>query len=243
MAKPPRELWERLLQAGIAPRHVRRYLRELTDHLADLTVEEERAGRDRQEAESAALARLGKTDDLARAMIEQRQFQSWSARAPWAMFGLVPLTLLAGAYFAAALYLWCGWRIFLPGADTPFIRITSPLWSFANIYFQAGRAFYYTAPLLVGWAIAVAAARQRLRTVWPIIALGLIAGMGATAEIQASRSAVPGGLGHIRMSFFGFGPSGQAIAVQSAHALAIFTLTALPFLLWRLQKIRSLPGR
>src|ERR1019366_3953146 len=98
MPKPFHELRERLLRAGVAPRHVRRYLAELADHFADLRVEEQRSGRRPADAESAALARLGSMDDLARAMIEQRQFQSWCVRAPWAMFGLAPLLLLAGSY-------------------------------------------------------------------------------------------------------------------------------------------------
>jgi hypothetical protein len=80
MAKPLNDLRERLLRAGVAPRHVRRYLAGLADHLADLRAEEERAGRSQGEAESAALVRLGGTDDLARAMIERRQFQSLCAR-------------------------------------------------------------------------------------------------------------------------------------------------------------------
>src|SRR5579872_3635721 len=118
MAKPFNELRERLLRAGIAPRHVRRYLTELSDHLADLMAEEERASRNTAEAESAALARLGGIDDLAMAMIEQRQFQSWCVRAPWAIFGLAPLFLLAWAYFVACLILWSGWKIFLPETVT-----------------------------------------------------------------------------------------------------------------------------
>jgi len=117
MAKPFHELRERLLRAGVTPRHVRRYLTELADHLADLRAEEERAGRSRADAESAALARLGGVDNLAKAMIEQRQFQSWCVRAPWAMFCLAPLCLLAGAYFVACVYLWFGWRIRLSAAQ------------------------------------------------------------------------------------------------------------------------------
>ncbi len=89
MPKLFHELRERLLRAGVAPRHVRRYVAELADHFADLRAEEERAGRSRADAESAALIRLGGIDDLTRAMIEQRQFKSWCVRAPWAMFGIV----------------------------------------------------------------------------------------------------------------------------------------------------------
>ena len=52
MAKQFNELRECLLRAGVAPRHVRRYLSELGDHLADLKAEERKAGRSRAEAES-----------------------------------------------------------------------------------------------------------------------------------------------------------------------------------------------
>jgi hypothetical protein len=239
MVKPFHELRERLLRAGVAPRHVRRYLTELADHLADLTAEEQRAGRGRQEAESAALIRLGTIDDLGKAMIEQRHFQSWCVRAPWATFGLAPLCLLAGAYFVACFYLWCGWKIFLPGADTPFVSPTGPIYGFANIYFQAGKFYYFTAPVLVGWGMGLIAARQRLKAVWPTVGLVLIAWMGATAQIQASRTAVPGGLGHISMNFFTLRPAGQAISGDLLHALAIFTLAVLPYLIWRLQKAHS----
>ena len=120
MPKPFRELRERLLRAGVAPRHVKRYLDELTDHLADLRNEELRAGRSASDAEAAALAQLGSIDDLANAMIEKRQFQSWCARAPWAMFGMAPALVLATAWGVALFILWSGWNIFLPGADTPF---------------------------------------------------------------------------------------------------------------------------
>src|ERR1700727_2851694 len=123
MAKLFNELRERLLHAGIAPRHVRRYLTELADHLADLRAEEERSGLSRTDAESAALHRLGSIDDLARAMIDQRQFQSWCVRAPWAIFGIAPLLLLAGAWWIALFILCSGWNLFMPGAATPFIRL------------------------------------------------------------------------------------------------------------------------
>ena len=56
MSAPFDPLRERLLRAGIAPRHVRRYLRELTEHLADLTAEQRAVGYD--EADAAMLASL-----------------------------------------------------------------------------------------------------------------------------------------------------------------------------------------
>lgn len=235
MAKPFHELRERLLRAGVAPRHVRRYLTELADHLADLRAEEECAGRSRADAESAALVRLGGVDDLAKAMIEQRQFQSWCVRAPWAMFGLAPLFALAGAYFVALLILWSGWKIFLPGADTPFVRIDG----FAIFYFGVGRLLYFGAPILVGWAIGFIAARQRFNAVWPTVGLALIALMGGTAQVHAGRTAVPGGLGHISMDFV-LGTSVHGIPDGLLNALVILSLTVLPYLMWRLRKTHAL---
>jgi hypothetical protein len=232
MAKPFNELRERLLRAGVAPRYVRRYLTELADHLADLRVEEERAGRSRADAESAALVRLGGIDDLVKAMIEQRQFQSWGVRAPWAMFGLAPLVLLAGAWFVALLILWSGWKIFLPGADTPFVP-TDDLREF--FYFNIGRSLYFGAPILIGWGIGLVAIRQRSKAFWPTVGLVAIALIGGTAQVHASRTAVSVGVGHISMDFI-LGHSVHGVPDGLLHALLILSITLLPWVIWRLQK-------
>jgi hypothetical protein len=208
---------------------VQRYLSELSDHLADLTAEEERAGRDRADAESAALVRLGGVEELYKVMIEKRQLQSWCARAPWAVFGLGPLAVLAAAWFAALFLLWSGWQMFLPGSDTPFVPADG---FFANIYFQADRAFFFGAPILIGWGIGVVAARQRLKVIWPLAGLALLALGGGMIQIQASRLAVPKGLGHISMGI-GLGAPGDGPFYGPFRIIVILTLTALPYLAWR----------
>jgi hypothetical protein len=237
MAKPLDELRERLLRAGVAPRHVRRYLTELTEHLADLKAEEERTGRSRAEAEMAALARLGSMDELAAAMTGERRLQSWSARAPWAMFGLAPIAALAAAWFIALFILWSGWHMFLPEAETPFRG--GPLYGFENIYFQFGRMIYFYSPFFIGWSIGLIAARQRLAAIWPGIALALIAFFAGTAQVHASRTAVQNGVGHISMGF-GFGASGQGLSDGLVHIAVILSVTALPYLIWRWHSARGL---
>ena len=69
------------------------------------------------------------------------------------------MALLAWAYFIACFILWSGWRMFLPGADTPFGSGVGPIpiHSRENIYFQTGRLIYFTAPILVGWGIGLSA--------------------------------------------------------------------------------------
>ncbi|HWG19237.1 MAG TPA: hypothetical protein VG225_01825 [Terracidiphilus sp.] len=170
------------------------------------------------------------------------RFHSWCVRAPWAIFGLGSALVLAAAYLVACVYLWWIWTVFLPGADTPFGHPNSgPIYGFQNICFQAGKFYYFGAPILAGWGIAITAARQRVKAVWPITGLILIALMGGTAEIHASRTGVPGGLGHIRMDFFALGPSAQSVYGSLFYSLVILLLTVLPYLICRrLQKPGSL---
>jgi hypothetical protein len=215
------ELRERLLRAGIAPRHVRRYVRELSDHLADLVGEEERAGHDRAQAQSAAMARLGNIDQLAQSMIEQPSLRSLTARAPWAALGVFPLTLLLTAYHVAVFILWSGWQMFLPQSDTPFLRVHG----FAVLYFAAGRLLYFGAPLFVGWALAFLAARQRLSAIWPVTGIALVALLGGAMQVHAWR--VSGGAPQVAMN----------LAWQPAHlagVLLYFSLGFFPWLAWRI---------
>lgn len=235
MPNPFPELRERLLRGGVAPRLVRRYLTELTEHFADLTAEEERAGRCRKDAEAAALLRLGSNDDLAKAMLSQPRLRAWSVRAPWAVCAVAPLGLLALARACALLVLWSGWEMFLPAANTPF-GAQHVSW-LGNAYFQFGRLIYFGAPFAIGWALCVLAARQRLRTWWPAAGMLLVACIACIQRVDANRAAISG-LGHIHIGFV-VGPSLQGMTETGTHAAAIFALTLLPYLVWRWHHARS----
>jgi hypothetical protein len=227
MAKPFSELREGLLRAGVTPRHVRRYLTELADHLNDLKAEEERAGHSPAAAESAACILLGGTDELAKAMIEQRQFQLWCVRAPLAMFGVAPVLLLAGAYLIACLILWSWWKIFLPGIEAPFAHLNR----LAIFYLGVGWLLYFGAPIFVGWGIGFIAVRQRLKTVWPFVGLILITLIGCVAQVRVRRPVVPGGAGHVSMVF----SPGLSVESGLLYGLWILSLMVTPFLFWRLE--------
>jgi hypothetical protein len=230
------ELRERLLRAGIAPRHVRRYLAELSDHLADLTAEEQTRGLSPSSAATAARARLGTTDTLTQAMLAQPRVRSLSARAPWAVFSFTPLLLLAALWFLSLCLLRLGWHLFMPGASTPFGAVFGPhsLFDPRNIYFQLDRALYLGAPILIGWCMALTAARQRLHAIWPIFSLALLALLAATAHVQANRLAIPSGLGHIRVDF------AVRPAAQNEYGLVVLLLALVPYLLWKLRSHRTL---
>ena len=164
-----------------------------------------------------------------------RSFNSLCSRAPGAVFTVAPVSLLAVAYFVACLILWIGWKVFLPEADSPFGG--GPRHGVSNVYFQLGKYFYGSAPILVGWVIAILAARQRAKVVWPWIGFLLLAWIGSSARIQAGGAAVPHGLGHICMNFTVW-PFAQSANGSALHALVIFSLSGMPYLLWRFRSRR-----
>lgn len=231
-----RQLRERLLRAGVAPRHVRRCLAELRDHLTDVLEEEQRTHRAGAKTEAAALARLGSLDEIARAIEEQPQLRSWAARAPWAVFGIAPLAALALAWCVALFLLWSGWRIFLPGAATPFVRIHG----MSIAYFGCGRLIFFASPLLIGWASIAIAIRQRITVTAACFATLLLALAGATARVHALRIE-----GHPRVGLaFVLGqmlPNGPILNDPIAwvfsgvvsYILAVLMLTLLPYAAWR----------
>jgi len=224
-------LRETLLRAGIAPRHVRRYLSELTDHLADLTAEEQSQGLSPSDARAAALTRLGSLKTLADAMTSQPRLHSLSARAPWAVFSLTPLLLLAALWLISLCLLRLGWHLFMPVANTPFGSEPFPhtFLDPHNIYFQLDRALYLGGPILAGWYMAFTAARQRVNTLWPILSLALLTLLAATSHVQANRLAVPSGLGNIRVDF------ALRPAAQNEYALLVLFVALAPYVLWKLR--------
>jgi hypothetical protein len=125
----------------------------------------------------------------------------------------------------------------LPGSDTPFGR--GPVHGLANLYFQFGKYFYGSAPILVGWVVAVLAVRERVKAIWPSTGFVLVAWMGAAARIRASRTEIPRGLGHIRLDFvlWPWAQNGHDSLVQS---LVILSLAVLPYLLWRIYIARAM---
>jgi hypothetical protein len=168
-------LSERLLHAGIAPRHVRRYARELGDHFDDLVREEKAAGATRELAETKALSRLGNDDDLANAMLSKPELRSLTARFPWAVFGLGPVAMLALGV-VAALYLEFGLLTFLNWLIHGVIGYTpaSAAAKVANarlvtqIFTVYNTLAVYSAPLVFAWLFYRIGSRQRMSAAWII---------------------------------------------------------------------------
>jgi hypothetical protein len=169
-------LREKLLRAGIAPRHVRRYLGELDNHLEDLANEERAKGRSRDDAEAVARARLGADDALAAALLARPGLRSVTARYPWAVFALGPIAL-SFIVLMAAVFVEVGFFNLLTaltggpreGPDPAWLKVITWIWN---------TLFTYAAPFVIAWLMFVVGQRQRVAGLWLLvgIAVACIAG-------------------------------------------------------------------
>lgn len=96
MSAPFETLSEHLLRGGIAPRYVRRYVRELDEHFADAVAAAQASGLSLAQAQCVAKARLGRVETLAAAMLAQPGLRSAVVRRPWLVLGLSPVLSVLG---------------------------------------------------------------------------------------------------------------------------------------------------
>jgi hypothetical protein len=167
---PFETLAEALLKGGIAPRYVRRYVRELAEHLDDLTVQQRACGYDGVDAVNRARARLGDDSELAQAMLDQPGMRSWSARMPWLVFLLLPPVL--SAVIGLALYAsvcFVGY-----GAANTNALLPLPGGGLADFSTAAMAAVQTLAVPVMAASLVVLAQRQRLQTVWPLLGIALL---------------------------------------------------------------------
>jgi hypothetical protein len=168
---PFENLREILLKGGVAPRHVRRYIRELDEHLDDITAQQCAAGYDGEDAAIRARARLGDDSELAAAMLEQKSLRSVPARMPWLVFGFLPPVAGIGAAFVLIAPLALIARIFhmtTPGG------IHAPGWFQTLAFGLTGLGNLALEPLVAAGFVFLAS-RQRISWLWPLLAVVLLA--------------------------------------------------------------------
>jgi hypothetical protein len=151
----------RLLRGGVAPRHVKRFLRELDEHLADIADAQTAAGHDAPAVAAHARAALGPDDELADAMLKQRDFRSFSARFPWFVFGVMPVLTLA---------LVVPWHI---PALAVLSKLSAPTLfpTLAEMVSFTGNFFLVPA---IGLLFVLVARRQCFSLVWPVVSTAII---------------------------------------------------------------------
>jgi hypothetical protein len=164
-------LRERLLAAGVAPKRVRRYMTELSEHLDDLIRQQQALGYDGEDAQLRSRALLGSDDELAQGWLTDPRLKSFTARAPWAV---IPAMTVATAILALALpfLAWIiighvgGWTgAHAAPAPAAFVQF-SHFWSAATNFLM---------PPIVALMLALLVQQQRLNLAWAIVpAVGLL---------------------------------------------------------------------
>jgi hypothetical protein len=182
-------LREILLKGGVAPRHVRRYLAELSEHLDDLTEKQRVQGYDGEDALSRARALLGEDNELAAAMLEQKSLRSIAARAPWLIFGLLPPVAGIAAAFALIAPLALIANILHMVAKG---GIHAPQWFQGTAFAVTGVGNLALAPALAAGFVFLAA-RQRISWLWPVLAILLIALLDLQFRAQFAPAGQRGG--------------------------------------------------
>ena len=237
MSAPFEALEDRLLRGGIAPRHVKRYLRELDEHLSDITEAQAAAGHDSPTAAARARAALGPDEELAHAMLKRSDFRSLSARFPWLVFGVLPVLGLSLAMPWHILVLIGLKRLSAP-ALFPTLEET--------VLFTGN---FILVPAIVLLFVFIAR-RQRSSLVWPILSTAIILILSPHWDNQPVAGFAPGlSAIHLLYNYSGETIRGgftplflsawwQLIAVQWATFAAQYLLILLP-LVWLVGRHRK----
>lgn len=161
-------LRENLLRAGVSPRHVERYLRELTEHRDDIAEHLRRTGLSPDVAQVQAEHRLGGRDALLLPMLADLRFRSPAARWPALFYLVLPLALQAALVIVGVLTL-------LLAANTELRPAITDLGS--------GMALVLLiSPILIAWLTLLAARRRRASLRWPV--LGAFIGAALASALQ-----------------------------------------------------------
>jgi hypothetical protein len=224
MSRPFDALTERLLRTGVAPRHVRRYTRELEEHLDDLLVLQKERGYDGEDAMLRARALLGSDDELIEAMADRREFRSLAARAPWLVFGVIPPALVVLLLAGEGLLMLAVWAM-LPGyhpAPPEWLHQIATTWgTLANL----------AAGPLAAVFLTVVAVNQRAPWRWPLFAVCFTALFSAFTVVVV-RLPRHGKLGEIGL---GWGAQSATLWENATRFGVTMTIVLAAFVLLRRQ--------
>jgi len=185
-------LRERLLRAGIAPRHVSRYILELRDHCDDLVREEMTNGTARGAAEACALSRLGNDDDLAVGMLARPGSRSVTARYPWAVFGIGPIAMLVAVFAAVLLAEGGALNLISHLYKNPTHRLP-PAWF--TLTFDGWNALpTYLAPIAIAALLWFMGARQRISARWIVLGVAVTCVVGGFQSLSFTENGYHGEL-------------------------------------------------
>ncbi len=192
LAKDLRSLEKSLVAGGVAPKVIARTIAELRDHYEDLRLDHGKA---------EARSKLGSFDAIASDLILRRELQSWPARWPWLIYGLLPIVTVAGAIVVAAStvgYVWLGLEWYVGAKVVPpqtiHLAVNAFFWSVAHVL-----------PVGLAVVIGVHALNTRRPLVWPIAGVIALCLAGGALDFSAHWPMPPDGPRTVQVGF-SYGP-------------------------------------
>ena len=219
------------LQRQALPRaYVQRLVEELSDHAADLSLEEQS-----MEAQLDLDARLGTPSQLAAVAVREFQRRTFAGRHPWLTFLAGPFVVVI-ATFVATLLLLVGfyWLLdvvlgaALGSSLSANEEMNTPPSAFEIGLMQSGNLVMRFVPFALSAWFFAALGRRCARPVWGVVACGIVAVLAISFLSVIDLPGPNNNLGAWMMGF-SWGTIGLAQILQAAVPLAL-----LGWLLWPL---------
>jgi hypothetical protein len=219
-----------LLNAGIAPKYVRRALREIQEHLADLCAGAEEHGLTGAEAIAYAEARIGTCEALVSAYLEQPNLKSWGARWPKRLFILAPLLCLLASMMILTVGAYAVLEAFVGVNARQHHALPALLRYCVTALPMVGM---HGLPSIMYLAVSVYAIRRRLKPLWPAVGIVVIALLESMTVFTVSlpHDGQQGAVG-FGVSAFPWGIEGVLVRLLIAVPFAIA-----PYLVWRHRRL------
>ena len=173
-------LRESLLQAGIAPRTVRRAILEIGEHFDLLVRDAISRGVPDPEARAAAHGLIGGNEVLLERYAARPELRAWCHRWPMAYFTTLPIV----SYLAASAAVMGVFLLVMQAMSARLHHMrVSPAVSH-GIEITAHLMFLWFLPSMVGTAFAVLARRHRIAIRWPLAGIVLLGAFASMANVE-----------------------------------------------------------
>lgn len=174
---------QRLLQAGISRKVVKRYLKEIDAHYQDLLAQARFQGLPESEAIAWATQRLGSEEQLLESMKSRPELRSWTYRHPWMSMLLLPAILYIVSVVLVFLPALTLVVLLAPADNTAFAMSSLPPWLDAVVASSIWFVTYGLTPALVV-AVIVWANRHYLLPMHQIAGVVLICVLGSGMSLK-----------------------------------------------------------
>lgn len=228
-------LRRRLLLGGVAPKHVKRVLKELRHHHADLEATARSEGLTPERAAIQAEQLLGDQTLIIQEALARPELKAWSHRWAWAAYGLGPIVLFAIAVAAPFIAINALWSILGEGmSPADAASHIAGIWWFRALFEAWVFVAKYVMPVVFAAGVCIFAARRCMRLTWPVIGVMLISILGFFVDAQVRWPESPGELAQ-----FGFGVGyheGDLLSTRALRLVIPSMLSLIPYLWWRRRK-------